>query len=117
MRAKTDSRRDEIVKLRKAGLSYAKIGVRLGISRERARQIFKGKPIPEKPALGSKIMLSIGDVASLLGVSVNTVRRWGNKGILRAYRIGPRADRRFRREDVDAFLGEEKAGDLPDPSG
>lgn len=110
------SKHDEVIELRKAGLSYAKIGSRLGISRERARQIFKGKPIPEKPALGSKIMLSIGDVASLLGVSVNTVRRWGNKGILKAYRIGPRADRRFRREDVDAFLGEEKAGDLPDPS-
>ena len=110
------SKHDEVIELRKADLGYAKIASRLGISRERARQIFKGKPIPEKPALGSKIMLSIGDVASLLGVSVNTVRRWGNKGILRAYRIGPRADRRFRREDVDAFLGEEKEGDLPNPS-
>ena len=31
-------RRDEVVKLRKAGVSYAEIGRRLGMSRERVRQ-------------------------------------------------------------------------------
>ena len=116
MRPVTDSRRDEIVELRKAGLSYTKIGLRLGLSRERVRQIFKGGPISEEPALGSKVMLRAGDVARLLGVHINTVRRWGKKGILKAYRVGPRGDRRFRREDVDAFLNEEKNAELPGAS-
>ena len=49
-------------------------------------------------------MLRIGDVARLLNVHVNTVRRWNNDGILKAYRIGHRGDRRFRREDIAAFL-------------
>ena len=104
MRAITDSRRDEIVKLRKAGLSYAKIGVRLGISGEWVRQIFKGKTTPEKPDLRSKAILRVGEVASLLGIHVNTVRRWSNTGVLKVYRVGPRGDRKFRRQEVDAFL-------------
>lgn len=102
----TNSRRDEIVKLREAGLSYAKIGHRLGVSRERVRQIFKGKTPPKKPDLGPKAVLRAGDVASLLGVHINTVRRWSNEGALRAFRVGPRRERRFRREDVDAFLNQ-----------
>ena len=108
MRPVTNSRRDEIVELREAGLSYAKIGHRLGVSRERVRQIFKGKPVPKKTDLHPKAMLRAGDVASLLGVHINTVRRWSNEGVLRAFRVGLRRERRFRREDVDAFLSEEK---------
>jgi excisionase family DNA binding protein len=51
-------------------------------------------------------MLTISDVARLLNVHINTVRRWSNEGMLKGYRIGSRGDRRFRREDVDAFLKE-----------
>ena len=54
-------------------------------------------------------MLTVGDVAQLLNVHVNTVRRWSNQGIIRAYRIGPRADRRFWREDITRLLGEFRA--------
>jgi DNA-binding transcriptional MerR regulator len=35
---------------------------------------------------------------------MNTVRRWSNQGILRAYRLGPRGDRRFKREDIALLL-------------
>ena len=52
-------------------------------------------------------MLTARDVASLLSVDINTVRRWTNKGILKAYRIGPRGDRRFRQEDIALFLIEQ----------
>ena len=45
-------------------------------------------------------MLTTNDVARLLNVHINTVRRWSNSGILRAYRIGARGDRRFERMDV-----------------
>lgn len=71
-----NARRDEIIELRKSGLSYAKIGRRFGISRERVRQIFKGETTREKPDLRSKTMLRVGEVASLLGLHVITVRRW-----------------------------------------
>ena len=51
-------------------------------------------------------MLTPSDVARLLNVHVNTVRRWSNQGILKAYRIGSRGDRRFQREDITGFLSE-----------
>lgn len=49
-------------------------------------------------------MLTISEVAQLLRVHVNTVRRWNNQGIIKAYRIGPRGVRRFRQQDVSIFL-------------
>jgi excisionase family DNA binding protein len=49
-------------------------------------------------------MLTTRDVAQLLNVHINTVRRWSNRGILNAYRIAVRGDRRFRREDIANFL-------------
>jgi len=100
------SRRDEVVKLREAGLTYAEIGRRLGISREWVRQIVKPNPTPQKPSVQSKVMLRTGEVGQLLGIHTNTVRRWSQKGILKSYRISPRGDRRFRREDVDSLVKE-----------
>ena len=52
-------------------------------------------------------MLSTHDVANILGVHMNTVRRWSDSGIIKVYRIGPRRDRRFRLEDIDCFLTEQ----------
>ncbi len=49
-------------------------------------------------------MLTTGEVARLLNVHPSTVRRWSNRGIIKAYRIGPRAERRYRRDDVAVFL-------------
>lgn len=100
------SRRHEVVKLKETGLTYAEIGRRLGISRERVRQILKGNPRPQKPDLHSKVMLTTSDVAQFLGLHSNTVRRWNRRGILKSYRVGTRGDRRFRWEEVDAFLNE-----------
>ncbi|MFH1662894.1 MAG: helix-turn-helix domain-containing protein, partial [Chloroflexota bacterium] len=52
--------------------------------------------------------------ARMLNIHANTVRRWGDQGILRAYRITRRGDRRFKREDVNNFLAElnSNGGDL-----
>lgn len=52
-------------------------------------------------------MLTASDVARLLNVHLNTVRRWSNQGVLKAYRIGSRGDRRFRQEDIEYFLAQE----------
>jgi excisionase family DNA binding protein len=53
---------------------------------------------------GSNGLLTARQVARLLNVHVNTVRRWNDRGILKAYRIGPRGDRRFNKADIDMFL-------------
>jgi excisionase family DNA binding protein len=45
-------------------------------------------------------MLTTSGVATMLNLHINTVRRWSNQGILKPYRIGPRGDRRFMRDDV-----------------
>ena len=49
-------------------------------------------------------MLTTNDVARMLNVHINTVRRWSNQGILKTYRIGSRGDRRFHRNDITSFL-------------
>ena len=51
-------------------------------------------------------MLTVKDVARLLHIHVNTVRRWSDQDIIRAYRITRRGDRRFRQEDIARFLAE-----------
>lgn len=57
----------------------------------------------------NKMMTSSG-VANMLNVHINTVRRWSNQGILKAYRIGPRGDRRFMRDDVVQILNSQSYG-------
>ena len=49
-------------------------------------------------------MLTTSEVARILNLHINTIRRWSNQGILKAYRIGSRGDRRFKREDIDEFF-------------
>ena len=101
-----NSRRGEVISLRKTGLTYAEIGRRLGLTKERIRQIVKGKTTAKKKVTRNDpdTLLTAAQVADLLNIHVNTVRRWSNKGILETYRIGPRGDRRFRRQDVDKLL-------------
>ena len=52
-------------------------------------------------------MMTTSEVARLLNIHINTVRRWSNQGTLKTYRIGTRGDRRFRREDIASFLSSE----------
>jgi len=51
-------------------------------------------------------MLTVRQVADFLHVSICTVRRWSNKGMMKFYRVGSRGDRRYKREDVLRFLEE-----------
>jgi excisionase family DNA binding protein len=51
-------------------------------------------------------MLTVREVARLFHVHPNTLRRWSNKGIIQAYRINRRGDRRFKREEIVRFLAE-----------
>ena len=55
-------------------------------------------------------MLTISEVAHLLGAHVNSVRRWADLGLLPSYRIGLRGDRRFRPDEISSFLDSQKRG-------
>lgn len=48
-------------------------------------------------------LIPIGEVAKLLAVTVQTVRRWDRDGQLTAVRT-PKGHRRFRRSEVEALL-------------
>ena len=45
-------------------------------------------------------MLTTGEVARIFDVHAGTIRRWSEQEVIKSHRIGPRGDRRFRREDV-----------------
>jgi excisionase family DNA binding protein len=49
-------------------------------------------------------MLTASEVAEMLHLHVNTVKRLGDRGELPFYRVCKRGDRRFRLEDVMMFL-------------
>jgi excisionase family DNA binding protein len=51
-------------------------------------------------------MLTVREVARLFHIHPNTLRRWSNNGRIKAYRITPRGDRRFKREEIAQFLAE-----------
>ena len=53
-------------------------------------------------------MLTTRDLARLLNVHINTVRRWSDLGLLETYRFGPRGDRRFKTGDIATFLADNR---------
>ncbi len=59
---------------------------------------------------GAGMLMTTSQVAHLLHVHPNTVRKWVSEGLLSAYRLGPRGDRRFTHEEIDRFL---RAGPRP----
>ncbi len=94
------ARRRKMLEMRKNLVSYRAIGLKFGISGERVRQLVNDTK-PERRVTVDSPSLSTRDVARLLGIHANTVRRWANNGTLKSYRIGARQDRRFRWEDVE----------------
>lgn len=55
-------------------------------------------------------MLTVREVARMLHIHPNTVRRWSNDGRVRAYRINNRGDRRYKKTDVARFVAEFSKG-------
>jgi excisionase family DNA binding protein len=53
-------------------------------------------------------MLTATEVADMLHLHVNTVKRLGDRGELPFYRVCKRGDRRFRLDDVMKFLSQNR---------
>jgi len=100
------SRIERIGKMRSDGLSYDEIGLKLGMSREWIRKVHQKGNITKSKTPKLHPWLKTGEVARLVNVHVSTVRRWANAGVIKSYRVGPRSDRRFSREDVNLLFNE-----------
>ena len=48
-------------------------------------------------------LVTIGDAAEILGVSIMTLRRWDESGRLKAIRNKPSGVRYYRRKDLEIF--------------
>lgn len=53
-------------------------------------------------------LLKIREAADLLGVNPETLRRWDNDGKLVAIKVSTRGDRRYKPEDIEKFIEQNK---------
>ena len=51
-------------------------------------------------------LLTLEQVANILNLNKETLRRWDDSGKLKAIRIGTRRDRRYRKIDILDFLAD-----------
>ena len=64
-----------------------------------------GEAVNEYPSVeADDRLLTVSEAARLLKAHPNSVRNWADMGLLPAYRIGLRGDRRFKLPDVMDFL-------------
>jgi excisionase family DNA binding protein len=63
-------------------------------------------------AAGQADWLTLGQAAKYLGVAQSTIRKWSDGGRLPAF-YTPGGHRRFRRGDLDRFLGASRSGGSP----
>lgn len=56
-----------------------------------------------------KSLLAIGKTAKLLGISIDTLRRWDKSGKFSSVRIDPGGNRYYRKLDIDLFINEPSA--------
>ena len=61
-------------------------------------------------------LLNLKQAAHMLNVSEVSLRRWTNSGALACVRIGPKRERRFRHEDIAAFLDARSPSDAAAPA-
>ena len=53
--------------------------------------------------MGTKRMLTVGQAADYVGVSISSIRKWSDRGLVQAYRT-PGGDRRFSIDDLDELI-------------
>jgi excisionase family DNA binding protein len=91
--------------------------VSIDVGEQRPTQENQRMSTSMNPGRGSQTELAFtsSQAASYLGVSLATVRRWSNAGYLNGYRT-PGGQRRFSREQLDAFVRSLGRGDDDDGS-
>jgi excisionase family DNA binding protein len=78
--------------------------LKVGYSQDRLTKEEMGRDMGNGEHMSN--MLTVREVARLLHVHPNTLRRWSNNGRIKAYRITSRGDRRFKREEIARFFAE-----------
>ena len=53
--------------------------------------------------MGTRRMLTVGEAADYVGVSISSIRKWSDRGLVQAYRT-PGGDRRFSIDDLDELI-------------
>ncbi len=51
-------------------------------------------------------LINLKEASKMLGVKPETLRKWDNSGRLKAIRIGSRGDRRYKKSQIQAILGQ-----------
>ena len=65
---------------------------------------YPAERVTDKEVEETDLLLTPCEVANLLNIHINTVRRWSNLGVLPSFRAGPRGDRKFWKKDIITFL-------------
>ncbi len=65
---------------------------------------------------GLNNLLTIREVADLLHVHPNTLRRWSDSGRIKSVRISSRGDRRYKVVDISNFLAENDKSEMNNSS-
>ena len=100
------------------GLTLRELGALLKVSYQWAsclrHRALEGKLPPKQRKESNGGMIGVREVASLLNISPSAVRGWSNMGFLPAHRLGNRGHRRFKPDEVKAFLAtSEEAVGIP----
>jgi len=75
----------------------------LFLERDRVKLNNMRKDIQEK-LKGMPELLSIGQVAEIFSIHQDTLRNWEKEGTLVPLRVGPRKDRKYRPQDIQAIV-------------
>lgn len=98
--------KDEVLRLKKAGLRNAQIADMLKVSRQYTSYVVRTSH-NNSPAnrFGLGDVLTVRNVSALLGIHKSTVRRWSDQGRIASFRVGiGRMDRKFRNSDLMKFI-------------
>lgn len=95
--------------LKAEGRRASEIARELKCSRQYVHEILHGKKKKARPKTDPRKpeyeeLLTVSEAARFLRVTANTMRRWGESGVINSYRLGPRKDRRFKTTDVAGYL-------------
>jgi excisionase family DNA binding protein len=109
------STKDEVLRLKRAGLRNAEIAATLNVSRQYVSFVSRTSRHNNTwiNELTSRTVLTVGDASRLLGVHKSTIRRWSDEGKIPSFRVGiGRMDRRFMFPDLLKLVTSQRYDEL-----